>query len=184
MAPPLNFLSGGSGALVRKLMGFVLNPDNNRRNQTDIQQDKNWLEKTVKGIIKKTKKNPVALDNLERAITNRDSTTECVTLSRFVSVVSAKPALPYLLNLHYHTCQLSRIGRETHAIAPKKKCKCVRFLPQFPQFYIYYHWYINCPKTKSHALPHSWVGRSVHYLICCWIYAVGAMHALLILNTW
>ena len=49
---------------------------------------------------------------------------------------------------------------------PKEKMtmreKCVRFLPQFPQFYIYYHWYISCPKTKSHALPQSWVGRSVH----------------------
>ncbi|XP_067938973.1 mothers against decapentaplegic homolog 3-like [Watersipora subatra] len=100
MAPPLNFLSGGSGALVRKLMGFVLNPDNNRRNQTDIQQDKNWLEKTVKGIIKKTKKNPVALDNLERAITNRDSTTECVTLSRSLDgrvQFSQRKVLPHLL---------------------------------------------------------------------------------------
>ena len=43
---------------------------------------------------------------------------------------------------------------------PKEKMKmhekCMRLLPQF---YIYYHWYINCPKTKSQALPRSWVGR-------------------------
>lgn len=77
----LSFLTG-NGGLVRKLLGFVQNPDNDRRNQNDIDQEKNLLEKTIKGIIKKTKKNPGALENLERAITNRDSTTECVTLPR------------------------------------------------------------------------------------------------------
>lgn len=75
------FSGGNHGTLVRKLLGFVQHPENNRRNSED---DRTWPEKTIKSIIKKTKKIPGALENLERAVTNRDSSTECITLPRYV----------------------------------------------------------------------------------------------------
>lgn len=81
MTSSLNFLSGGNGNLLKKLMGFVQNPSE-ENNINNSEQDRTASEKTVKSIIKKFKKSPGALENLERAITNRDSTTECFTMSR------------------------------------------------------------------------------------------------------
>lgn len=75
----LSFLNGNN-ALLKKLIGLVKQPDSQTNSDVD---DKAWLEKVIKGIIKKTKKAPGALDNLERAITNRDSATDCITFPRY-----------------------------------------------------------------------------------------------------
>ena len=76
-----NMFSGGNHAtLVKKLLGFVQHPDNNKKNTED---DRAWPEKTIKSIIKKIKKIPGALENLETAVTFKDSSTECVTLPRY-----------------------------------------------------------------------------------------------------
>lgn len=81
MSSSLSFLSGNH-ALVKKLLGLVKKPE--FQSNSAESDDKAWREKAIKSIIKKIKNTPGALDNLERAISNRDSNTDCVTLTRLV----------------------------------------------------------------------------------------------------
>ena len=83
----------------------------------------------------------------------------------FIYTISNKSIAPKPNLTHCITLGLAGLGVKLTQSPQKKKWKYVRFLPQFPPFYIYYHWYINCPKSKSHALSHSWVGRSAWRLL-------------------
>lgn len=67
--------------MVRKLLGFVKNPEQSLDDSNNSED--RWPEKAIKSIIKKLKKVPGGLENLEKAVTNRDSNTECITFSRY-----------------------------------------------------------------------------------------------------
>lgn len=100
----MSFLPGGNSQLVKKLLGCVQHSENNRlshlnSNNESGEMSTQWIEKAIKSIVKKLKKSdhPGAAENLERAISNRDSTTDCVTFSKLVNT-----KLKIQINVNYY----------------------------------------------------------------------------------
>ena len=75
----MSFLSGGNSSAQKNLLKFIKRSD---KNQNSSEDERNWIEKTAKTIIKRIKGTDGALSNLEKAITCEDSSTSCVTLPR------------------------------------------------------------------------------------------------------
>lgn len=63
-----------SSPLIKKLSGLK---------KVDDREDK-WSEKAIKGLVKLAKKYNF-LDDLERALTTRDSNTRCIIIPRYVA---------------------------------------------------------------------------------------------------
>lgn len=138
----MSFLPGGNSQLVKKLLGCVQHSENNRlshlnSNNESGEMSTQWIEKAIKSIVKKLKKSdhPGAAENLERAISNRDSTTDCVTFSKSQDgrvQFSHRKMFPHLLtarlwrwpDLENH-CELEGIVTCKHAFHPKKEEICI-----------------------------------------------------------
>ena len=60
--------------IVKRLLGW-------RKGEAKNEQEEKWIEKTVKSLVKKLKKNGT-IDELEKAITTQDPKTRCITIAR------------------------------------------------------------------------------------------------------
>ena len=60
--------------IIKRLLGWKKGDQN--------EKDEKWCEKAVKSLVKKLKKTD-GLDELEKAITNQDSNTKCITIQRY-----------------------------------------------------------------------------------------------------
>ena len=93
-------------AIVKKLLGFKVNPNldnisngmqvndeaeslspvngpSNRLNQSSsnsLSNHNKLCEKAIRQLVKKIKKNPGALEELEKAITTRNPSTKCISI--------------------------------------------------------------------------------------------------------
>jgi hypothetical protein len=90
-------------AIVKKLLGFKVNPNldnsNNsaleangseantasvvnsqRISQSSLSNHNKLCEKAIRQLVKKIKKNPGALEELEKAITTRNPNTKCISI--------------------------------------------------------------------------------------------------------
>ena len=66
-------------AVVKKLLGFKAQPFDPQLTTTDANHNK-MCEKAIRALVKKLKKSPGALEELERAITTRDHSTKCIII--------------------------------------------------------------------------------------------------------
>lgn len=84
-------------AIVKKLLGFKVNPNldnnmqqgndsisagsaSNRTNSSSISNHNKLCEKAIRQLVKKIKKNPGALEELEKAVTTRNSNSKCISI--------------------------------------------------------------------------------------------------------
>jgi hypothetical protein len=90
-------------AIVKKLLGFKVNPNldnsstindqstesalspgssasNQRTNSSSLSNHNKLCEKAIRQLVKKIKKNPGALEELEKAITTRNPNTKCIPI--------------------------------------------------------------------------------------------------------
>jgi hypothetical protein len=74
-------------AIVKKLMGFKVNPiDTSSASASatsstiSLSNHNKMCEKAIRALVKKLKKTPGALEELERAITSRDPNTKCIVI--------------------------------------------------------------------------------------------------------
>jgi len=87
-------------AIVKKLLGFKVNPNldssgtsmntneddassggSNRITNSSFSNHNKLCEKAIRQLVKKIKKNPGALEELEKAITTRNPNTKCISIS-------------------------------------------------------------------------------------------------------
>jgi hypothetical protein len=74
-------------AIVKKLMGFKVNSVESSssagaasKTTVSLSNYNKMCEKNIKNLVKKLRKTPGGLDELERAITSRDPNTKCIVI--------------------------------------------------------------------------------------------------------
>ena len=84
--------------IIKRLLGWKKGDQN--------EKDEKWCEKEVKSLVKKLKKTD-GLDELEKAITNQDSNTKCITIQRysFASKGTLIAYGKYVFGARYVCCQ-------------------------------------------------------------------------------
>ncbi|KHJ40458.1 MH2 domain protein [Trichuris suis] len=116
--------------IVKKLVSLRASLDN----VPEREEEQKWCEKAVKSLVKKLKKSGM-LDELDKAITMRDSQTKCITIPRSLDgrlQVSQRKGLPHVIyckmwrypDLQSHH-QLKPVSHCQFAFSLKKEEVCV-----------------------------------------------------------